>query len=147
MKHVCAAALFHVCARAAVYSSLFGSGPPRSCIGKQTAHGARLGPQGGGGWTRIRPEVAVAAKKKSDFFFKKFSKSRGRPSSRCRSVLARRGCPAPSRSCFRSDRRKKVKFFLSPVAGQVVDVRASRAGGAALLRVDLGFGPIGDGSL
>ena len=62
MKHVCAAALFHVCARAAVYSSLFGSGPPRSCIGKQTAHGAGLGPQGGGGWTRIRPEVAVAAK-------------------------------------------------------------------------------------
>ena len=62
MKHVCAAALFHVCARAAVYSSLFAPGPPRSCIGKQTAHGARLGPQGGGGWTRIRPEVAVAAK-------------------------------------------------------------------------------------
>ena len=86
MKHVCAAALFHVCARAAVYSSLFGSGPPRSCIGKQTAHGARLGPQGGGGWTRIRPEVAVAAKKKVGFFFS--------------------------------------KNFLSPVAGQVVDVGA-----------------------
>ena len=55
-------------------------------------------------------------------------------------------CPAPSRSRFRSD-RKKSEIFLSPVAGQVVDVGASRAGGAALLRVDLGFGPIGDGCL
>ena len=59
----------------------------------------------------------------------KISKSRGRPSSRCRRVLRRRGCPAPSRSRFPSDRRKKkVKNFLSPVAGQVVDVGASWAG-------------------
>ena len=32
-------------------------------------------------------------------------------------VLGRRGCPAPSRSPFRSDRRKKVKIFLSPDRG------------------------------
>ena len=37
-----------------------------------------------------------------------------------------------------------MKFFLSPVAGQVVDVGTSWAGGAALLRVDLAFGPIGE---
>ena len=35
----------------------------------------------------------------------------------------------------------------SPVAGKVVHVGASWPGGAALLRVDLGFGPIGDGFL
>ena len=40
-----------------------------------------------------------------------FSKSRGRPSSRCRNLLGRRGCPAPSRSRFRSDRRKKNENF------------------------------------
>ena len=51
---------FHVCARAAVYSSLFGSGPPRSCIGKQTAHGAPLGPRAGGVWTRIQVVVAAS---------------------------------------------------------------------------------------
>ena len=39
---------------------------------------------------------------------------------------------------------KKVKIFLSPVAGQVVDVGTSWAGGAALLRVDLAFAPIGE---
>ena len=47
-----------------------------------------------------------------------FSKSRGRPSSRCRNLLGRRGCPAPSRSRFRSDRRKKMKILPIPVAGQ-----------------------------
>ena len=36
-----------------------------------------------------------------------------------------------------------VNFFLSPVAGQVVDVGASWPGGAALPRVDLAFDPIG----
>ena len=36
-----------------------------------------------------------------------------------------------------------VNFFLSPVAGQVVDVGASWPGGAALPRVDLALGPIG----
>ena len=39
-----------------------------------------------------------------------------------------------------------MKFFLSPVAGQVVDVGACWPGGVALLRVDLGFGPTGEGS-
>ena len=43
-----------------------------------------------------------------------------------------------------SDRRKKVKIFQSPVAGRVVDVGGSWPGGAALLRVDLGLGPIGE---
>ena len=65
----------------------------RKCIGKQTASGARLGPRGGGGRTRI--QVAVAKKKSLKMFL---------------SI-----------------------FFLSPVAGQVVDVGASRAGEAALL--------------
>ena len=37
-----------------------------------------------------------------------------------------------------------MKFFLSPVAGQVVDVGACWPGGVALLRVDLGFGPTGE---
>ena len=37
-----------------------------------------------------------------------------------------------------------LEFFLSPVAGQVVDVGARLAGGVALLRVDLGFGPTGE---
>ena len=85
MKHVCAAALFHVCARAAVYSSLFGSGPARSCIGKRTASGARLGPRGGGGRTRI--QVAVAA-------------FRGGGGAARQSMSERLGpadCPAPSR--------------------------------------------------
>ena len=39
------------------------------------------------------------------------------------------------------------KNFLSPVAGQVVDVGVSWAGGVALLRVDLTFGPIGEKSI
>ena len=37
-----------------------------------------------------------------------------------------------------------MKFFLSPVVGQVVDVGACWPGGVALLRVDLGFGPSGE---
>ena len=41
-------------------------------------------------------------------------------------------------------RRKKLKMFQSPVAGRVVDVGGSWPGGAALLRVDLGLGPIGE---
>ena len=75
-----------------------------------------------------------------------FSKSRGRPSSRCRSVSGRPIALLRVDLAF-DPIEKKVKIFLSPVAGQVVDVGASRAGGAALLRVDLGFGPIGDGCL
>ena len=132
MKHVCAAALFHVCARAAVYSSLFGSGSKpqvhREANRKWCATGAsgrrRADTDTGGGGEK---------KKFENVFVDFFSKSRGRPSSRCRSVLSRRGCPALSRSPFRSDRKKKVKIFLSPVAGQAVDVGASWAGEAALL--------------
>ena len=41
-------------------------------------------------------------------------------------------------------RRKKLKMFQSPVAGRVVDVGGSWPGGAALLRVDLAFFPIGE---
>ena len=37
-----------------------------------------------------------------------------------------------------------MKIFQSPVAGRVVDVGGSWPGGAALLRVDLGLGPIGE---
>merc|ERR1712020_484863 len=138
MKHVCAAALFHVCARAAVYSTLFGSGPARSCIGKRTASGARLGPRGGGGCSfffffkppnhpqqpapplplplPFRPKLAVNP-----------CTSPWRAKQSMSERLGPADCPAPSRSRFLSD-RKKMKIFLSPVAGQAVDVGASRAG-------------------
>ena len=82
--------------------------------------------------------ISVRSKKSENF-----SKSRGRPSSRCRSVSGRPTALLRVDLAF-DPIEKKVKIFLSPVAGQVVDVGASRAGEAALLRVDLGFGPIGE---
>ena len=90
-----------------------------------------------------------------------FSKSRGRPSSRCRRVLGRlvallrvdvENFPiaprkillhAPAGSHLTTIRRgtlvgeKFSKFFLSALAGQVVDVGASLAGGLTRRRVDV----------
>ena len=94
--------------------------------------------------SRIEPRNAVdpgGEKKVGNFFCQFFSKSRGRPSSRCRSVSGRPIALLRVDLAF-DPIEKKVKIFLSPVAGQLVDVGASRAGGAALLRVDLAFDPI-----
>ena len=112
-----------------------------------------------GGVALLRVDLAFRpiGEKKSE----KFSKSRGRPSSRCRRVLGRpvallrvdvENFPiaprkillhAPAGSHLTTIRRgtllgeKFSKFFLSALAGQVVDVGASLAGGLTRRRVDV----------
>ena len=84
---------------------------------------------------QMPPTKAPGGEKKLEFFFCQFfSKSRGRPSSRCRSVLARRGCPAPSRSRFGSDRKKSENFSKS--RGQLI----SRCRSIFGRRVDTAWG-------
>ena len=76
--------------------------PPRSALRdyargrQQTTARARLCAIGLDGHGYI-PRWRWRRKKSRIFFSKKFYKSRGRPSSRCRSVLSRPACPAPSR--------------------------------------------------